>query len=744
MSKYEGLSKSAPEQQNCGLAVDVEYVDRSDTTRSLKSIECTDGTSMRSIGLEGSELKLKSKIIDGDFTRGYCMQISRDLAINTCKMNAQIGKSGRDDEWIQSPHLSKSFDECERYCLRTEACGSTTPLLSKDNAIYSQKQCFDNQKLKIKCRPPESTTQTSQESTTEDTFSTKFVTETKPIGDNHSKSYNPQSTIERGKTIIKDTSTSFLVALLFAVIGCTVAVFFAGTTVFYKRLQIVSSSPVGIAMILPIADMCTDDFATEENFNGSKTIDSVLLRITKQQTNCICHVSLQNNATNYTIFMSKYEGQSNAAPEQQNCGLAVDVDYVDTSDTIRSLQPIECTRGTGIRSIGLDGNELKLKTRIIGGTFTKGYCMQIFRNQSTNPCQMNARVNLVGRDDDWIQTHGTQHTTFGDCERYCLQDATCVAVHYESNYCFVYNKKTTVSQKDDTTYSQKHCVDSQNQTLFSCNMIDPQQHTAGTDGDWIETHGIQHTSYVECERYCLQTEACQAVHYEPKYCFVYNKKTTVSPKDDATYSQKHCVDTQKLQIRCFPPELTTQTGQDTTIEDNRSTRMEAVTTQTGQDTTVEDNRSTKMQTVTTQGGQDISIEDNRSTKMETATTPNSENPMTHYYSTMKIEEKKDMNLDLYVYVGAAAGMLILLLVSLIIVCIRKRSNQTYQTENQYEITMQTHNDNKDSDNDYDDLNGDYSAVKIKSSKIESNNDISLSTSEPVIKQKPNTYENVSL
>ncbi|CAC5366886.1 unnamed protein product [Mytilus coruscus] len=340
-----------------------------------------------------------------------------------------------------------------------------------------------------------------------------------------------------------------------------------------------------------VEDMCTDKSAIEESVNGSKTVDSVLLRITKHQNTCICH-----------------EGQSNAAPDQENCGLAVDVDYVDTSDKTRSFQSIECTNWTGIRSICLDGNELKLKTRIIGSTFTKGYCMQIFRNQSTNPCQMNAPVNLAGRDYDWIQTHGIQHKTLSECERDCLQDATCVAVHYE------------------------------NKTLFSCNMIDPQYHTAGIDGDWIETHGIQHTSYDKCERYCPQTEACQALHYESKYCSVYNKKTTVSPKDDATYSQKHCVDTQS-RIRCFPPELTTQTGQDTTIDTNLSTKMEAVTTQTGQDTIFEDNRSTKMETETTQTGQDTSIEDNRSTKMETVTIPNSENPMTNYYSTMKIKKK---------------------------------------------------------------------------------------------------------
>lgn len=73
----------------------------------------------------------------------------------------------------------------------------------------------------------------------------------------------------------------------------------------------------------------------------------------------------------------------------------------------------------------------------------------------------------------------------------------------------------------------------------------------------------------------------------------------------------------KLQIRCFPPELTTQTYQDTIIEANPSTKMGAVTTQIQ---------------VTTLG-------DNRSTKMTTVTTPNSEIPMTNHYSTLKIKKK---------------------------------------------------------------------------------------------------------
>lgn len=131
-----------------------------------------------------------------------------------------------------------------------------------------------------------------------------------------------------------------------------------------------------------VSDMCTNDSAVEISTGGGISVDSVLLRITKQQNNCVCHVSLQNTDTNnYTIYMAKYEEQSNAAPEQQNCGLAIDVKYLDTSDITRTLQSIECASGTRRRSITLGGNELILKSRIISGNFTRGYCMQIYRGK---------------------------------------------------------------------------------------------------------------------------------------------------------------------------------------------------------------------------------------------------------------------------------------------------------------------------------------------------------------------------
>ncbi|XP_063402157.1 uncharacterized protein LOC134686419 [Mytilus trossulus] len=164
--------------------------------------------------------------------------------------------------------------------------------------------------------------------------------------------------------------------------------------------------------------------------------------------------------------MSKYEELNKAGPEQQNCGLAVDVIYIDTFDTARSLQSIACSSGTSMRSIALGGGELQLKSRIINGSFNRGYCMQIFRSEAIYNCNMNDQIDTVGADSDWIETTGTQHSSFDACKIYCLQTEACKAVHYDSKYCFVYNKITTVQQKADSIYSRKDCVDTQSKWTF--------------------------------------------------------------------------------------------------------------------------------------------------------------------------------------------------------------------------------------------------------------------------------------
>lgn len=128
--------------------------------------------------------------------------------------------------------------------------------------------------------------------------------------------------------------------------------------------------------------MCTTDYATEENSNGGTTVDSVALRVTTQQDGCTCELKLQNQKNTYTLYIRKYDSVLSAAPEEEACGLAIDIEYKIPNNLPEIKDPIECTKGTDIRSISLSKNGiLILRSKIIGGIFARGYCMQIYRRR---------------------------------------------------------------------------------------------------------------------------------------------------------------------------------------------------------------------------------------------------------------------------------------------------------------------------------------------------------------------------
>jgi hypothetical protein len=75
---YDGLSSSSPEAYGCGLTVDITHISDMSTGNIIDPIECIDNGTFRSIPLLQNEtLQFKSSIINGNFTRGYCMQIQR-------------------------------------------------------------------------------------------------------------------------------------------------------------------------------------------------------------------------------------------------------------------------------------------------------------------------------------------------------------------------------------------------------------------------------------------------------------------------------------------------------------------------------------------------------------------------------------------------------------------------------------------------------------------------------------------
>ncbi|XP_071137453.1 uncharacterized protein [Mytilus edulis] len=132
-----------------------------------------------------------------------------------------------------------------------------------------------------------------------------------------------------------------------------------------------------------IADMCTNDFAKEEPSNGGTTTDSVALRVMTKQDGCTCEVSLQNQYMIYTLYMRRYDLQTRAAPEGEACGLAIDIDYTIPDTYQANKDSIECMQGTNVRSVSLLQNGvLKLSSRIIGGNFSRGYCIQIYRQHT--------------------------------------------------------------------------------------------------------------------------------------------------------------------------------------------------------------------------------------------------------------------------------------------------------------------------------------------------------------------------
>ena len=76
--KFGGLTASAPEEAGCGLAVDISHMPNMSTGNVIYPIKCIENVNHRTIPLLlNSTLQFKSRIINGNFTRGYCMRIQR-------------------------------------------------------------------------------------------------------------------------------------------------------------------------------------------------------------------------------------------------------------------------------------------------------------------------------------------------------------------------------------------------------------------------------------------------------------------------------------------------------------------------------------------------------------------------------------------------------------------------------------------------------------------------------------------
>ena len=131
--------------------------------------------------------------------------------------------------------------------------------------------------------------------------------------------------------------------------------------------------------------MCKSSSATEETSSGSYRVDSVVLRIMMQQNNCICRVMLDNQIQKSVVVgLRKCDGLTSSAPEEDDCGLAVDINDIPDMSTGNVIAPIECLVNNTCRHTPLfQKSYLQFRSRIINGDFIRGFCIRIIRGNAS-------------------------------------------------------------------------------------------------------------------------------------------------------------------------------------------------------------------------------------------------------------------------------------------------------------------------------------------------------------------------
>ncbi|CAG2215855.1 unnamed protein product [Mytilus edulis] len=93
------------------------------------------------------------------------------------------------------------------------------------------------------------------------------------------------------------------------------------------------------------------------------------------------------------------------------------IDYPEVTGFIRNIDPIQCKNGTKKREIVLENDSvIELKSRVIAGNFTGGYCMHIFRDDKSKDSKV--QLNIKCDDPDRTTTHVSAATTYKDSLQY--------------------------------------------------------------------------------------------------------------------------------------------------------------------------------------------------------------------------------------------------------------------------------------------------------------------------------------
>ena len=130
--------------------------------------------------------------------------------------------------------------------------------------------------------------------------------------------------------------------------------------------------------------MCKSSSATEKTNSGGYIIDSIVLRIIIQEDDCICRVMIDNQTDTVSVGIRKFNGLTASAPAKADCGLAVDINHIPDLSTGNLIAPIECLVNGTLRNTPLfQKNYLQFRSRIINGSFTRGFCIRITRGKAS-------------------------------------------------------------------------------------------------------------------------------------------------------------------------------------------------------------------------------------------------------------------------------------------------------------------------------------------------------------------------
>lgn len=124
--------------------------------------------------------------------------------------------------------------------------------------------------------------------------------------------------------------------------------------------------------------MCQATTAFENDEDGNDNFDSVFFSLTEQDNNCYCNVSLKNIENPVNLIINRL----NNLTGHSLCGMEIDILQVRSQQDIVPLEqiPTRCDSKENTIRLSLVYDEyLSFTSRVVGGIFSVGYCIQIIR-----------------------------------------------------------------------------------------------------------------------------------------------------------------------------------------------------------------------------------------------------------------------------------------------------------------------------------------------------------------------------